>query len=53
MKSYRVTLDLVLEDEGHPRKWVADAIWECLDHTKGEDIASIDIEETGYIAETN
>lgn len=44
MKTFRVSFDLILDEEGsHPRKWLAEAIWECLDSTKGEDIDNLEI----------
>jgi len=31
MKTYRVSFDLILDDEAaHPRKWVAQCIWDAL-----------------------
>lgn len=35
MKRYRVTFELVLDDEaGHPRKWVPQAVWDGLRPTE-------------------
>jgi hypothetical protein len=42
MSKYKVTLVLEL-NEGHPRKWLSEAIWENLND--GEDILEIDYEE--------
>ena len=42
MAVYKVTM-VIEVNEGHPRKWVADAISECLD--LDEDILEIDFEE--------
>lgn len=42
MTTYKVELTLSL-NEGHPRKWLADAIWENLQ--EGEDITAISITE--------
>jgi len=42
MSKYKVTLVLEL-NEGHPRKWLGEAIWENLND--GEDILEIDYEE--------
>jgi len=36
MKTYRVSFDLIVE-EGHPRKWVPDAVWTNLNPAQGED----------------
>lgn len=44
MKHYRVTFDLVLNDEaGHPRKWVPDAVYQGLE--AGEDISNWEFTE--------
>jgi hypothetical protein len=46
MKTYRVSFDLILDDEAnHPRKWLAEAIWECLRSESGEDIDNLEIAE--------
>ena len=46
MKTYRVTFDLILDDEAsHPRKWVPDAIWTSLRPETGEDIDNIEFVE--------
>ena len=46
MKTYKITLELVLTDEAsHPRKWIADAITENLEFDNGEDLTEINIEE--------
>lgn len=37
-KRWYVTLVLDIDEESHPRKFLADAINECLDLEKGEDI---------------
>ena len=42
MAIYKVTM-IITTDEGHPRKWVADAISENMND--GEDILEIDFEE--------
>ena len=42
MAIYKVTMILAV-DEGHPRKWVADAISENLND--GEDILDIELEQ--------
>ena len=42
MAIFKVTM-VIEVNEGHPRKWVADAISECLD--LDEDILDIDFEE--------
>lgn len=41
MAQYKVTMVLEVVD-GHPRKWLADAIWENLN--EGEDILELEIE---------
>ena len=47
-KIYKVEMILILDDESqHPRKWVADAINECLD--LGEDIFAIHFDEVESI----
>ena len=46
MKTYRVSFDLVLDDEAsHPRKWIADVIWDGLRTEAGEDIDNINFVE--------
>jgi len=42
MAAYKVELVLTV-NEGHPRKWLADAIWPNLQ--EGEDIEDIHFEE--------
>lgn len=44
LTKYRVTIDLLIA-EGHPRKWVADAIAEGLDSSQGEDILNVEVVE--------
>jgi hypothetical protein len=41
MKTYKVTFTVVCD--GHPRKWVTDAIWENLN--VGEDVLDYEFEE--------
>jgi hypothetical protein len=46
MKTYRVSFDLILDDEAaHPRKWVAQCIWDALRLETGEDIDNIEFVE--------
>ena len=46
MKTYRVSFDLILEDDAaHPRQWVADAIWTNLESQRGEDLDNLEIAE--------
>jgi hypothetical protein len=46
MKTYRVSFDLILDDEAsHPRNWVADAIWTNLEPGRGEDIDNVEFVE--------
>lgn len=50
MKTYRVSFDLILEDNAyHPRKWIAEAIWENLNEY--EDIDNIEIQEVDATVE--
>ena len=44
MKKYRVSFDLIVE-EGHPRKWVPDAIWANLNTLGSEDCDNWSFEE--------
>jgi hypothetical protein len=44
MKTYRISFDLIVED-GHPRKWVPDAIWANLNPDAGEDCDNWTFEE--------
>ena len=43
MKTYKVTFTVVCD--GHPRKWVPDAIWENLNADDGEDVLEYNFEE--------
>ena len=43
MKTYKVTFTVVCD--GHPRKWVPDAIWENLNVGDGEDVLEYSYEE--------
>jgi hypothetical protein len=50
MKTYKVTFDLILEDDSsHPRKWLAEAVYDSLRSDNGEDIDNMTFEETGVI----
>lgn len=50
MKTYRVSFDLILEDNSyHPRKWVAEAIWDNLNEY--EDMDNIQIQEVDATVE--
>jgi len=43
MKTYKVSFTVVCD--GHPRKWVPDAIWENLNAGDGEDVLEYNFEE--------
>jgi len=43
MKTYKVTFTVVCD--GHPRKWIPDAIWENLNSGDGEDVLEYNFEE--------
>ena len=36
-KTWKVTLILEVKEGSHPRKWIPDAIQECLDYDNDED----------------
>jgi hypothetical protein len=42
MKLVRITMDLVLEDDAKPNKWVPDMVWDNLNTHTGEDMVEFD-----------
>ncbi len=41
-KTWVVKLEIVIDEDSHPRKFIPDAINECLNHQEGEDIVDYD-----------
>ena len=37
-KTWVVKIEIAIDENSHPRKWVPDVISECLNFEKGEDI---------------
>lgn len=47
-KTYRLIADIIITNNQHPRKWIIDAITDCLNLDKGEDIIDYEIIETTF-----
>jgi hypothetical protein len=49
MKSYRITIEVLLEDDTNPSKWIPQSINEQLEDTEG--ILSFECDELDYNGE--
>ena len=51
MKTWKVEIILKLNEDSSPRKWIPDAVWECLE--PGEDALAYDFKLISENTESN